>query len=120
MGNLMRDASLHLYDLSFTRQHRYHRHAQGWIGVAPGPGMASQVKGLLQIIWIGIDVYIQRSVRRQRDKLRNGGAEVSAVNSVDDREIPCPGPMTSVIASEYAKAVRGQIDKYKEWCEHVG
>jgi branched-chain amino acid aminotransferase len=47
-------------------------------------------------------------------------AEVSAVNSVDDRAIRCPGPMTQVIASEYAKAVRGEVDKYKEWCEHVG
>src|SRR2546430_11750412 len=46
-------------------------------------------------------------------------AEVSAVNSVDDRPIPCPGPRTQVIADEYAKAVRGQTDKYKNWCEHV-
>jgi branched-chain amino acid aminotransferase len=46
-------------------------------------------------------------------------AEVSAVNSVDDRAIPCPGPRTSIIAEEYAKAVRGQTDKYKNWCEHV-
>jgi len=46
-------------------------------------------------------------------------AEVSAVNSVDDRVIPCPGPMTQVIASEYGRAVRGQVDKYKEWCELV-
>jgi branched-chain amino acid aminotransferase len=46
-------------------------------------------------------------------------AEVSAVNSVDDRTIPCPGPMTTAIAEEYGKAVRGQVDKYKEWCEHV-
>ena len=30
-------------------------------------------------------------------------AEVSAVNSVDDRAIPCPGPMTEVIAAEYAQ-----------------
>jgi branched-chain amino acid aminotransferase len=44
-------------------------------------------------------------------------AEVSAVNSIDDRAIPCPGPMTKVIAAEYAKAVRGEIDKYKDWCE---
>jgi len=44
-------------------------------------------------------------------------AEVSAVNSVDDRELPCPGPMTSVIASEYAKAVRGETDRYKDWVE---
>jgi branched-chain amino acid aminotransferase len=44
-------------------------------------------------------------------------AEVSAVNSVDDREIPCPGPMTAVIAEEYSKLVRGEIPKYKEWVE---
>ena len=47
-------------------------------------------------------------------------AEVSAVNSVDDREIPCPGPMTLAIADEYARAVRGQVDQYKDWVEHVG
>ena len=46
-------------------------------------------------------------------------AEVSAVNSVDDRAIPCPGPMTTAIAAEYARAARGQVDRYKEWVEHV-
>jgi branched-chain amino acid aminotransferase len=46
-------------------------------------------------------------------------AEVSAVNSVDDRPIPCPGPMTTALAAEYAKAVRGQVDRYKDWLEHV-
>jgi branched-chain amino acid aminotransferase len=46
-------------------------------------------------------------------------AEVSAVNSVDDRAIPCPGPMTKAIADEYAKAVRGQTDRYKDWVEYV-
>ena len=47
-------------------------------------------------------------------------AEVSAVNSVDDRLIPCPGPMTKAIAEVYGRAVHGQEDKYKDWCEHVG
>jgi branched-chain amino acid aminotransferase len=46
-------------------------------------------------------------------------AEVSAVNSIDDRAIPCPGPMTRVIADEYAKAVRGEVDQYKDWLEYV-
>ena len=46
-------------------------------------------------------------------------AEVSAVNSVDDRAIPCPGPMTQAIAEEYARAVRGEVDQYKDWVEHV-
>lgn len=46
-------------------------------------------------------------------------AEVSSVNSVDDRAIPCPGPMTRAIASTYADAVRGRIDRYRHWCESV-
>jgi branched-chain amino acid aminotransferase len=46
-------------------------------------------------------------------------AEVSAVNSVDDRPLPCPGPMTTAIAAEYAKAVRGKVDRYKDWVEHA-
>jgi branched-chain amino acid aminotransferase len=46
-------------------------------------------------------------------------AEISAVSSVDDRSIPCPGPMTKAIAAEYSKAVRGEVDKYKDWVEHV-
>ena len=46
-------------------------------------------------------------------------AEVTPVNSVDDRPVPCPGPMTKAIMEEYGKAVRGQVDKYKDWVEHV-
>lgn len=52
--------------------------------------------------------------------LCGSAAEVAAVNSVDDRTIPCPGEMTLAIAAEYAKAVRGQADRYKDWVEHVG
>ena len=44
-------------------------------------------------------------------------AEVSSVNSVDDRSVPCPGPMTKAIADVYARAVRGEEDVYKDWCE---
>lgn len=46
-------------------------------------------------------------------------AEVGSVSSVDDRQIPCPGPMTKAIATTYAKAVRGQDDRYEQWCELV-
>jgi branched-chain amino acid aminotransferase len=46
-------------------------------------------------------------------------AEVTPVNSVDHREVPCPGPMTKAIMEEYAKAVRGQVDRYKDLVEHV-
>ncbi|MDQ3176385.1 MAG: branched-chain amino acid transaminase [Actinomycetota bacterium] len=44
-------------------------------------------------------------------------AEVSSVNSVDDRAIPCPGPKTKAIAETYGRAVRGEEPRYKEWCE---
>ena len=46
-------------------------------------------------------------------------AEVSAVSSVDDREIPCPGEMTRAIGEEYHRTVRGEVDRYKDWVEHV-
>jgi branched-chain amino acid aminotransferase len=44
-------------------------------------------------------------------------AEVSSVNSVDDRPIPCPGEKTLAIAEMYGRVVRGQEDRYKDWCE---
>ncbi|QYG94508.1 branched-chain amino acid transaminase [Iamia sp. SCSIO 61187] len=46
-------------------------------------------------------------------------AEVSAVASVDDREIPSPGPMTLAIGEEYHRTVRGEVDRYKDWVEHA-
>jgi branched-chain amino acid aminotransferase len=46
-------------------------------------------------------------------------AEVSAGNSVDDREVPCPGPATKAIADMYAEAVRGRVEAYRHWCEVV-
>jgi branched-chain amino acid aminotransferase len=46
-------------------------------------------------------------------------AEVSSVNSVDDRKVPCPGPATRAVAEVYAKAVRGQDPRYAGWCEYA-
>lgn len=44
-------------------------------------------------------------------------AEVSAVNSVDDRPVPCPGPATKVLADAYADLVRGRNETYRDWNE---
>lgn len=44
-------------------------------------------------------------------------AEVSAINSVDDRTVPCPGPITKAVADVYAEAVRGKVAAYRHWCE---
>jgi branched-chain amino acid aminotransferase len=73
---------------------------------------------------LGIDVELSDIVRSDvyiADEMFLCGtaAEVSSVNSVDDRPIPCPGPMTLAIAEEYHKAIRGQSDRYKDWVEHV-
>jgi branched-chain amino acid aminotransferase len=46
-------------------------------------------------------------------------AEISAVRSVDDRELTCPGTMTTAIAQEFHRAVAGKVDRYKDWVEHV-
>ena len=73
---------------------------------------------------LGIDVELSDIVRSdvyiaEEMFLCGTAAEVSAVNSLDDRPIPCPGPMTTAIADEYHKAIRGQTDRYKDWVEHV-
>ena len=47
-------------------------------------------------------------------------AEISSVNSVDDRSVPCPGPMTKAIAETYARVVRRQVPQYLDWCELAG
>lgn len=44
-------------------------------------------------------------------------AEVSAINSVDDRAVNCPGPITKAVADIYAQAVRGKVPQYRHWCE---
>ncbi|MFM7872836.1 MAG: branched-chain amino acid transaminase [Actinomycetota bacterium] len=46
-------------------------------------------------------------------------AEVSAVNSVDDRAVPAPGKATTAIGQMYARVVRGEEPKYLHWCERV-
>ena len=73
---------------------------------------------------IGIDVVIGDLARSdlyiaQEIFVCGTAAEVSAVNSVDDRAIECPGPRTLAIAGAYADAVRARTDRYKTWNEYV-
>ena len=44
-------------------------------------------------------------------------AEVGSVRSVDDREIPCPGPMTRAVAEVYSRATRREDPRYLHWAE---
>ncbi|HVF14151.1 MAG TPA: branched-chain amino acid transaminase [Acidimicrobiales bacterium] len=51
--------------------------------------------------------------------LTGTAAEVVPIRSVDDREIGEPGPITRSIQDTYFAAVRGEVDRYKNWLEHV-
>jgi branched-chain amino acid aminotransferase len=51
--------------------------------------------------------------------LTGTAAEVVPIRSVDDREIGEPGPITRKIQETYAATVRGQVESYSAWLEHV-
>jgi branched-chain amino acid aminotransferase len=51
--------------------------------------------------------------------LSGTAAEVVPIRSVDDRELGDPGPVTRQIQEVFFAAVRGQVDRYKDWNEHV-
>jgi branched-chain amino acid aminotransferase len=52
--------------------------------------------------------------------LSGTAAEIVPIRSVDDREIGEPGPVTRRIQEVFHDAVRGKVDQYKDWNEHVG
>lgn len=98
--------------------------------IMPPPG-AGALEGITQdsVVTIARDLgYVVRAATLTRSDLYvaeelfvcGTAAEISSVNSVDDRSIPCPGPKTTAIAAEFSKAVRGKTDRYKDWVEHVG
>ncbi|MDQ3385658.1 MAG: branched-chain amino acid transaminase [Actinomycetota bacterium] len=51
--------------------------------------------------------------------LSGTAAEVVPVRSVDDRELGEPGPVTRAVQEVFFQAVRGEVDQYKDWNEHV-
>jgi branched-chain amino acid aminotransferase len=51
--------------------------------------------------------------------LSGTAAEVVPVNSVDDREVGEPGPITRKIQEVFFAAVRGEVDRYKDWNDYV-
>ena len=54
--------------------------------------------------------------------LSGTAAEVVPIASVDDRQVGDgkPGAITRQIQDVYHAAVRGKVDRYKDWVEHVG
>ena len=53
--------------------------------------------------------------------LSGTAAEVVPIRSVDDRTVGSgePGPVTRKVQEVYFAAVRGEVDRYKDWVEHV-
>jgi branched-chain amino acid aminotransferase len=51
--------------------------------------------------------------------LSGTAAEVVPIRSVDDREIGDPGPITRQVQDVFFAAIKGEVDRYKDWCEHV-
>src|ERR1700736_214918 len=55
--------------------------------------------------------------------LSGTAAEVVPIRSVDDRLVGAdgePGPITRRIQEVFQATVRGEVDQYKDWVEHVG
>jgi branched-chain amino acid aminotransferase len=73
---------------------------------------------------MGVDVEVSNILRSDlylADEafLTGTAAEVVPIRSIDDREIGEPGPITRKIQETYFATVRGQVDQYKDWLEHV-
>ena len=53
--------------------------------------------------------------------LTGTAAEVVPIGSVDDRTVGTgkPGPITTELQRSYHAVVRGEVDRYKDWLDHV-
>jgi branched-chain amino acid aminotransferase len=51
--------------------------------------------------------------------LTGTAAEVVPIREIDDREVGEPGPITRKLQETYFATVRGEVDQYKDWLEHV-
>ena len=51
--------------------------------------------------------------------LSGTAAEIVPIRSVDDRELGDPGPVTRKVQEVFFAAVRGEVERYKDWNEHV-
>jgi branched-chain amino acid aminotransferase len=73
---------------------------------------------------LGVEVHVGNILRSDlylADEafLTGTAAEVVPIRSVDDREIGEPGPITRKLQETYFATVRGEVDQYKDWLEHV-
>jgi branched-chain amino acid aminotransferase len=75
---------------------------------------------------LGLEVVYEQIIRTdlytaEEAFLTGTAAEVVPIRSVDDREVGSgkPGPITQQLQQTYFAAVRGEVDRYKDWLDHV-
>lgn len=73
---------------------------------------------------LGIDyeaAHVLRSDLYTADEafLSGTAAEVVPIRAVDDRVLGDPGPVTRRVQETYFAAVRGKVDRYKDWLNYV-
>jgi len=75
---------------------------------------------------LGHEVHYQQLIRTDlytADEafLTGTAAEVVPIRAVDDRTVGAgkPGPLTQQIQQTYFAAVRGEVDRYKDWLDYV-
>ncbi len=95
------------------------------------PSSAGALEGITQdsVLTIARDLGIECEVRNlvrsdlytaDEAFLSGTAAEVVPIRSVDDRVIGDPGPITRQLQDVFFATVRGEVDRYKNWLEHVG
>jgi len=95
------------------------------------PASAGALEGITQdsVLTIARDLGIECEVRNlvrsdlytaDEAFLSGTAAEVVPIRSVDDRVIGDPGPITRQLQDVFFATVRGEVDRYKNWLEHVG
>jgi branched-chain amino acid aminotransferase len=100
--------------------------------ISPPPSEAGALKGITQasVVRIANDNGYQVSFEAMRRDdlyladeafLTGTAAEVVPIQSVDDRLVGDgkPGPITKLIQSTYASAVRGELPQYESWLARV-
>jgi branched-chain amino acid aminotransferase len=96
------------------------------------PGAAGALEGITQdsVITIARDLgfevehanILRSDLYTAEEAFLSGtAAEVVPIASVDDRPVGDgrPGPITRRVQETYSAAVRGQVDRYKDWVEHA-
>lgn len=76
--------------------------------------------------YLGLEVSYEQIIRTdlytaEEAFLTGTAAEVVPIRAIDDRQVGdgTPGPVTKQVQQTYHATVRGEVDRYKDWLDHV-